>query len=388
MNAVPRIQVAQIVTRCIAGAGGVALRGALQLDPSRYQVTMVTGEGGPLTERAAAGGIRVVIEPLLVSPISPWEDSRAFWQLRQICEHEGFDVVHTHSAKAGVLGRLAAHRAGVPAIVHTYHGFPFHQFQSPLRRNGYVAIERRLARITDMVLAVGTGVATEALRRGLARPSALRTVAPVVDSRCVRRDVHTRAAARRLLGLDDNALVVGTVGRVDYQKAPEHLVEAAALMRHTDAHVVWVGSGPGLDEAAALVRAHGLDDRFHFTGERSDVADLLPALDVFAMSSRYEGLPCAVVEAMRCGLPVVATAVNSVPDLVVPGESGILVPVARPRAMADALDGLLDDPGLAERMGRRGQQLAGRSFDAESLAGVLDEVYTGALASTYAALAG
>jgi glycosyltransferase involved in cell wall biosynthesis len=388
VNPVPPIQVAQIVTRCIAGAGGVALRGALHLDPSRYQVTMVTGEGGPLTERATAGGIRVVIEPSLVSPISPWEDSRAFWQLRQICERERFDVVHTHSAKAGVLGRLAAHRAGVPAIVHTYHGFPFHQFQSPLRRSSYVAVERRLARITDVVLAVGTGVATEALRRGLARPSALRTVAPVVDARCVRRDVQSTATARRLLDLDDEAAVVGTVGRIDYQKAPEHLVEAAALMRHTDAHVVWVGSGPGIDDARAVVRAHALDGRFHFVGERSDVADLLPAFDVFAMSSRYEGLPCAVVEAMRCGLPVVATAVNSVPDLVVPGESGILVPPADPRAMADALDSLLDDPALAGRLGVRGQQLAGRPFDAESLAGVLDEVYGAALATTYAALAG
>lgn len=388
MTAVPRIRIAQIVTRCIAGAGGVALRGALHLDPTRYEVTLVTGEGGPLTERAESAGVRVILEPSLVAPISPWEDSRAFWQLLQVCEREGFDVVHTHSAKAGVLGRLAAHRAGVPAIVHTYHGFPFHEFQSRLRRNGYVAIERRLARITDVVLAVGTGVATEALRRRLARPSALRTIAPVVESRSVRRDAHTRAVGRRLLGVEEEPLLIGTVGRVDYQKAPEHLIEALTTMRHTDAHVVWVGSGPGIDEAVALVRTHGLDDRFHFVGERSDVADLLPALDVFAMSSRYEGLPCAVVEAMRCGLPVVATAVNSVPDLVIPGESGVLVPPADPRAMADALDGLLDDPGLAERLGRRGQQLAGRPFDAESLGEVLDEVYTAALTSTYAALAG
>jgi glycosyltransferase involved in cell wall biosynthesis len=384
----PPVHVAQIVTRCIAGAGGVALRGALQLDPDRYRVTLVTGLGGPLTDRAAEAGIRVVLEPSLVSPISPREDSRAFWKLREICEQERFDVVHTHSAKAGVLGRLAAHRTGVPAIVHTYHGFPFHEFQNPLRRNGYVAIERRLARITDMVLAVGSGVATEALRRGLARPSALRTIAPVVEARSVPRDAHTRAAARRLLGLADDALVVGTVGRVDYQKAPEHLIEAAARMRHTDAQLVWIGSGPGLDEAAALLRHRGLGGRFHFVGERSDVADLLPGLDVFAMSSRYEGLPCAVVEAMRCGLPVVATAVNSVPDLVVPGESGILVPPADPGAMAQALDTLLDDSRLAERLGRRGQQLAGQPFDAESLGDVLDDVYAGALATTYSALAG
>lgn len=388
MSAPPPLHVAQIVTRCIAGAGGVALRGALHLDPDRYRVTLVTGEGGPLTDRAAEAGIQVLLEPSLVSPISPLDDSRAFWKLRQICEREAFDVVHTHSSKAGVLGRMAAHRTGVPAIVHTYHGFPFHEFQSPLRRNGYVAIERRLARITDMVLAVGNGVATEALRRGLARPYALRTVAPVVDGRCVRRDAQTRAAARRLLALPAAAFVVGTVGRIDYQKAPEHLIEAAASMRHIDAHVVWIGSGPGYDDAVALVRRRGLDDRFHFLGERSDVADLLPALDVFAMSSRYEGLPCAVVEAMRCGLPVVATAVNSVPDLVVPGESGVLVPPADPRAMAEALDRLLDDPELAERLGGRGRELAGQPFEAASLGTVLDEVYTGALTATYAALAG
>jgi glycosyltransferase involved in cell wall biosynthesis len=384
----PRIHVAQIVTRCIAGAGGVALRGALNLDPERYRVTLVTGEGGALTDRAAAAGIRVVVEPSLVSPISPREDSRAFGQLRRICEQEAFDVVHTHSAKAGVLGRLAAHRTGVPAIVHTYHGFPFHEFQSPWRRNGYVAIERQLARITDMILAVGTGVATEALRRGLARPAALRTVAPVVEAGQRPRDAHSRAAARRLLQFDDATQIVGTVGRIDYQKAPEHLIEAAARMRHTATHFVWVGSGPGLDDARALVGARGLADRFHFLGERNDVPDLLPAFDAFAMSSRYEGLPCAVVEAMRCGLPVVATAVNSVPDLVIPGESGILVPPANPRLMAQALDTVLGDPRLADRLGRTGQVLAGRPYDAQALAVALDEVYTGVLATTSAALAG
>ncbi len=244
MSDADRIHVAQIVTRCIAGAGGVAVRGAINLDAERYRVTLITGEGGALTARAAAAGINVVLEPSLVSPIAPREDARAFRQLQRLCADEAFDVVHTHSAKAGVLGRLAAHRAGVPAIVHTYHGFPFHEFQSPWRRNGYVGIERRVARITDTVLAVGSGVATEALRRGLARPSTLRTVAPVVEDGTIPRDAHSRAAARQLLRLDDAVPVVGTVGRLDYQKAPEHLVAAAARMHHTDAHFVWVGSGP------------------------------------------------------------------------------------------------------------------------------------------------
>jgi glycosyltransferase involved in cell wall biosynthesis len=372
-----RIEVAQVVTRFIAGAGGVALRGVLPLDPDRYAVTIITGQGGPLTERAEAAGFRVVIEPSLVSPLSPRDDRTALRQLTRLCEAGGFDVVHTHSAKAGALGRLAAHRASVPLIVHTYHGFPFHEFQNPVRRAAYVAIERRLAKITDAVLAIGSGVATEALRRGLATPSTLRTIAPVVEAVTVLKTEKSRAAARAALGLHDKSLVIGTVGRIDYQKAPEHLIAAIAKLRHGDAMAVWVGTGPGLAEARELVRRAGLLDRFVFAGERSDVASLLPAFDVFAMASRYEGLPCAVVEAMRCGVPVVATAVNSVPDLVVPGESGVLVPPGRPELLAAAIDALLDAPRTAERLVRQGRVLAGATFDAERLAEVLDQVYSG-----------
>jgi glycosyltransferase involved in cell wall biosynthesis len=119
-----------------------------------------------------------------------------------------------------------------------------------------------------------------------------------------------------------------------------------------------------------------VERRLRLVGERLDVPDLLPALDVFAMSSRYEGLPCAVVEAMRCGLPVVATAVNAVPDLVVPGVTGMLVPPAAPRALAAAVDGLLDSPVNARRLALEGQRRAGEGYDATALSSVLEQVYT------------
>lgn len=381
------VEVAVIVTRFVAGAGGVALRGALHLDPEKYRVTVVTGQGGPLTETAQLAGMEVIVEPSLVSPISPRDDARALRRLTEICRERSFDVVHTHSTKAGALGRIAAYRAGVPVIVHSYHGFPFHDFQSPVRRALYVAVERRLAGITDVVLAIGSGVATEALRRGLARPTGLRTVAPVIEEHTVLRSPATRRAAREALGIPETAKVVGTVGRIDFQKAPEHFVEAVARMPR-DTVAVWVGSGPGQEAAERLLHERGLAGRFSFVGQRSDVAELLPALDVFAMSSRYEGLPCAVVEAMRCGLPVVATAVNSVPDLVIPGESGILVPPGRPDLLATAMEELLRDPVQAARLARRGQELAGAAFDAQRLATVLDEVYSAGLSYDETVLAG
>ena len=375
----PRTRVAVVVTRFIAGAGGVALRGALPLDPSRYEVTVVTGESGPLGVAAKAAGLEVLVEPRLVAPLSPRDDREAYTRLAELFRHRAFDVVHTHSAKAGAVGRWAAHRAGVPLIVHTYHGFPFHDFQSRLRHAAYVAAERRLATVTDEVLAIGTGVASEALRRGLARPEHLRTVTPVVDARTVPRDPASRAHARQLLGLDLDVPVVGTVGRVDFQKAPEHFVAAVERMPR-DVVAVWVGGGPLLHETRQLVERSGLDERVRLVGERSDVPDLLPGFDVFAMSSRYEGLPCAVVEAMRCGLPVVATAVNSVPDLVVPGVTGVLVPAGRPDALASAVTALLADRRTADRLAAGGRARAGASYDAQALADVLDDVYTTGLA--------
>jgi glycosyltransferase involved in cell wall biosynthesis len=375
----PPARVAVVVTRFIAGAGGVALRGALPLDPARYRTTIVTGESGPLGAAAEAAGIEVLLEPRLVAPLSPRDDREACARLTRLFRERAFDVVHTHSAKAGAVGRWAAHRAGVPLVVHTYHGFPFHDFQSRARHAAYVAAERRLARVTDEVLAIGTGVASEALRRGLARPDHLRTVTPVVDARTVPRDATTRARARDLLDLPADARVVGTVGRVDFQKAPEHFVDAVGRLPE-DVLAVWVGGGPLLHEVRLAVERRHLGQRVRFVGERPDVPDLLPAFDVFAMASRYEGLPCAVVEAMRCGLPVVATAVNSVPDLVVPGETGVLVPAGRPDALASAMHALLDDPRTAARLAAGGQARAGTAYDAQALAEVLDDVYGRGLA--------
>lgn len=386
----PRIEVATVVTRMIAGAGGVALRGARALDPEKYHVTFVTGEGGPLAQDAEDAGMDVLIEPALVSPISPRNDLVALGRLTELIRARHFDVVHTHSAKAGAVGRIAAHRCGVPVIAHSYHGFPFHEFQSHLRRQAYVAVERRLARLTDVVFCIGAGVATEALRRGLADGARLRTITPVVDSRVVPATSVSRHAARHVLGLPDDAVVIGTVGRLDYQKAPEHFVAAIAALR-TDrprAHGVWIGSGPLLHQVRDQISALGLEDHVLLAGERRDVTDLLPAFDIFAMSSRYEGLPCAVVEAMRCGVPVVVTAVNSVPDLVLPGETGILVPPGRPRELASALAGVLDEPEWAAAMVARGRERAADAFDEQRLGATLDEEYTRALRAGLTAMAG
>ncbi len=369
-----RRRVAVIITRCVTGSGGVAVRGLLGLDPSRYRRLLVTGERSGYTEAAAADGVEVVLVPSLVSPLRPLDDARALARLIGLLRDFEPHVVHTHSAKAGVLGRLAARAVGAECVVHTMHGFPWHEFQRPAVRAAYVRIERLLSRSTDHYLAVGTGVAVEMVRRGLADPAQLHTVGPVVEPSSVTATAASRSAARRLLGLADSDLVVGTVGRLDYQKDPETMLRALARMR-LRAVLVWVGDGPLADVARRQAHELGLGERVLFLGHRGDVAQLLPAFDVFALSSRYEGLPCVIVEAQQCGIPVVATAVNGVPDLVVPGESGLLVAPEQPVDLARALDHSLSHPDQREQWVSRARAQLGDRYDPLTTARLLGDLY-------------
>jgi glycosyltransferase involved in cell wall biosynthesis len=359
----------------MAGAGGVALRGALALDPGQYEIVFVTGEGDDLIAKARAAGHEVVLLPRLRSQIAPLDDRRALADLRACLK--GFDVVHTHSSKAGALGRMAAHQLDIGRIVHTFHGFPFHQFQSWPRREAYIRVERSVGRFTDLFLAVGPAVAAEAITRRIAPPERVRTIGVGLAKALNAPGPLDRAEARRILGVPPGMHVVGTVGRLAFQKAPEDFVRALAGLDRGDVFGVWIGDGPLRAKTERLVRKLGLAGRMLFTGERNDVEALLPGIDVFAMASRYEGLPCAIVEAMSAGLPVVATAVNAVPDLVIAGETGLLTPPGMPDLLGRAIGHLLDNPAYAARLGAAGRDRLGEELAPVALGTVLSEAYLG-----------
>jgi glycosyltransferase involved in cell wall biosynthesis len=440
------LRVAVLITRLEGGAGILALRGAMALDPRSYQLTIITGQGSSrLLSEARAAGLTVVAEPALRTPIDPVRDVVALRRLAVLLRRERFDVVHTHTAKAGTLGRLAARRAAVPRIVHTYHGFPFHEFQSAVQRAAYVAIERRLGRFTDLALCVGTGVAVEAVRRGLISPERIRTIGVAVDGFGWPAGQHAGSAvpvvsqpsaqetaagerllgepsavvvaaarpagaglagaglagagagpaeagaglseaglagaglaareiARRELGLPSDATVIGAVGRLTYQKAPEDFVDMIRRLRRPGVVGVWVGDGELAGQVRRLAAAEPAAPVV-LAGERADVPRLLPAFDVFALPSRYEGLPTAIVEAMMCGVPVVATAVNAVADVVVPGETGLLVPPRRPDLMASAVSYLLSSPAAAARMATQAQAQLGDRYGISALRASLAAAY-------------
>lgn len=386
------IRVATVITRLEGGAGVLALRGAQAIGRGSFQPTIVTGSGDGLLDEAAESGIEVVIEPALRAPIAPRSDLLALRRLELLFRQRAFQVVHTHCAKAGTIGRMAARRAGVPWIVHTYHGFPFHQFQSAPRRRAYVSIERHLGRFTDLALCVGSGVAAEAVARELIAPDRVRTIGVTVSgperlrASMAARDPVARRRARAALGLPVTATVVGAVGRLTYQKAPEDFVDAMAEFGRPDVIGIWIGGGDLAERVARRADARH-PARIMLAGERTDILDVLPALDVFVLPSRYEGLPTAIVEAMICGVPVVATSVNAVPDLVLPGSTGLLVPPRRPRLLASAIRSLLDSPEAAARMAETAHARVGGRYGQQDLRDALVAAYVSADAIRENALA-
>ena len=354
------------------------MRGAAALDPDRFQVTILAGREGDLLDEAETSGFGVRRLRHMRPDIAIRDDVAAIREVSAHIAADGYDVIHTHSAKAGLIGRVAARWQRVPAIVHTFHGFPFHAYQSRARRASYLAIERALGRMTDQFLAVGSAVAADAVRLGIAPAERIRAIGSAVNH-VPPATIAARLEARAKIGLPVGARVVGTVGRIDFQKAPSDMLAAFGELA-PDVHFVWVGGGPLHSELARKVAAAGLAERFHLLGERRDVAELLPGFDVFAMSSLYEGIPCSVVEAMECGIPVVATAVNSVPEVVVPGRTGLLVAPARPAQLGRAVQHLLDHPHLGERLAAAARQNLGDRFDVDVLGQDLTETYMTALA--------
>lgn len=397
-----KLRVATVITRFNGGAGQVALNGALALDPESYERTIVTGgvgmdsragdtgsgaavlhgdeavaaaAAGDLTPEAHANGMDITQVRSLVPQISPRDDVTALRTLTRLLAEGRYDVVHTHSAKGGVIGRVAAARAGVPRIVHTWHGFPFNEFQSWPRRQAYIRLERVAAKHTDAFLAIGSETVTTALRLGLATADRIRLSWPAVDVAAYASG-GGRAQARRRLDLPLGVKVVGSIGRLTFQKGPEIFVRAIARLPE-DVFGLWVGGGPMAADLARLTRRLGVEDRMRWLGHRDDVADVLPAFDVMAMASRWEGLPCVLVEAIGAGVPLVATAVPSNQDLVQSGETGLLVPPQAPDQLAGAVAHLLDDPAAARRMAGRARERLSGCFAPEFLGSVLDETYRG-----------
>jgi glycosyltransferase involved in cell wall biosynthesis len=314
--------------------------------------------------------------PDLRRAIDPIRDVRAFRQISRLIRERRPTIVHTHMAKAGALGRLAARKGRVPAIVHTFHGHVLEgYFSGPVNR-AVLGAERGLARITDALIAVSPAVRDELLALRVGRPSQWRVIPIGLDLAPLLTLEPDPMSARRLLGLPEEGPVIGIVGRLAPIKDYATFLSAAARVAREvpDATFAVVGDGELRDPLESRARAL-LGERCRFTGWVMDLPNLYAALDVVVLTSRNEGTPVALIEAGAAGKPVVATRVGGVPDVVLEGQTGLLAPSRDPEAIAGQVLRLLRDPSEAGGLGTAAREWVRGRFSIDRLADDLAALY-------------
>jgi glycosyltransferase involved in cell wall biosynthesis len=365
------MKILQFVTRLeLGGAQEICLDLCRLLRADGHTVHLLSGDGGELMPEARRiEGLRVHAWGDWHRSIRPLRDLRCTLRLVRLLRAERFDVLHTHSSKAGLAGRIAAVLAGTPPrVIHHVHGWSFNDSQPRPLRWLFIQLERLVARPGFVLLACGRAMDEAGRRAGIGRDQDRRVVVNGIDPR-KGPNRACRRAARRRLGLAHRELLVLQVGNLKPQKDPVTFARVAAeACRALPRARFWIaGDGP-LRVAAEEVAAHGgLGRRFRVLGWRTDVPELLAAADALVLTSRFEGLPMAILRAMAAGLPVVATDVPGTREAVVPGRTGILAAPGDVQALAAAVVALGRNPGLRRRMGAAGRRRS-RDFSARRAA--------------------
>ena len=380
---VRRIKVAIVIEATIGGTREHLRQIARRVNLRRFDVTVICSNLRDPSfnqdiDRMRKWGLEVAILPMQ-RELRPAQDLLAFVWLCWHFNRRGYDVVHTHSSKAGILGRIAASVCGVPRVCHTPHTFAF---QSPnctkLRAGGYRFFERFAGIYTDKLVLLSEAQRKRAETENLVYPSRM-TIIPNGVSIKTPEEVRAAARPRAALGLDESSLAIGCVGRLTPQKGLGHLLAAAEIVCRVCPEAVFllVGDGELRRELELETERRGLTGRVLFLGRRDDVMSIYPALDLLAMPSTYEGLPYAALEAMSCGLPVVAFRSPELEPLIVDGATGILTPMGDDQALAEALLKLLRDPELRGNLGHQARQHVTENYSADRFIKQIEALYAG-----------
>jgi glycosyltransferase involved in cell wall biosynthesis len=376
------IPVLHTITRLIVGgAQENTLFTAAWLDPARFRVDVLsgpqTGTEGSLIEEAQAQGIRLTILPDLLRQVSPLHDLRALASLTRFIREGGYTIVHTHSSKAGILGRLAARRAGAPIIVHTVHGWSFHDHMPALTRRIYTLLERWMARFTHALVVVAEKDIEKGLHARIGRREQYHLIRSAIPLDTFDPAKVDRVAARQALGLPLDAQVIGAIGRFSAQKNPLDWVRVAGIIGRArpDARFLLVGDGPLRRQVKAALAQEGLAGRAVLTGIRRDTPRLLAAMDVFMLTSLWEGLPRTIPEAQAMSLPVVANHADGTVEAIQDGFNGFLCHPGDLQGMAERVLALLDNPLLCAEMGARGRSAAQQTFDLRLMIRQIEGLY-------------
>ena len=379
-----KAKVTRIVARLNIGGPAVHIVNLMSgLDPDGFENQLIVGRPGPnegdMSYLARQKGIDPLIIPQLGRELSPLWDIQTILKLVQVLRRQQPHIVETHTAKAGAVGRVAARLAGVPIVIHVFHGHVFHSYFGPLKTGLFLNVERVLARITDRIITVSPAQRRDIVQvYGIAPAERVLTIPLGLDLEPLRVAKQTCGSQfRSSLGVSGDTPLVGLVGRLTAVKNPGLFVEAAGRVvdQCPQTRFVFVGDGELHPELERRVDALGLTQHVLFAGWQVDMPHVYADLDLLTLTSLNEGTPVTVIEALASGTPVVATAVGGVPDVVMDQETGTLVPSGDTNALAQAVLQSLRAPEWAQALALAGQQDVLKRFDLKRLTNDIASLY-------------
>jgi glycosyltransferase involved in cell wall biosynthesis len=382
-----QLRILHIITRLIVGGAqeNTLLTAIGQHHTPGMKVTLLAGiDDGPegnLHDRAYAEGLELRLMKELVRPIAPLTDMVALAKLVAFIRKGRYDVVHTHSSKAGILGRIAARVAGTPITVHTLHSLVFGEHETPLKNDLYIRLKRLCAPITHKIISVCDATKDGAIARGIGKPDQHVTIFSGFDTRPflrIREELGVEDA-KRSVGLSPEHLVVGKVARLFPHKGHDHFMEAAKLIaaRMPRARFLLVGDGILREDLELQARDLGIRDRFVFTGlvKPDSVPALLQAMDVALHTSIREGIARVIPQAAAVGKPVVAFRMDGAPEVIRHGETGFLAVPFDACDVAERVLEILDDEPRRQAMGERARNFVALNFPVEVMVSRINDVY-------------
>ena len=371
-----------IITRLDAGGSATnTIETVARLDNRKYDVDLVSGATfdpfGLIAKNLQARNIKCLFVNDLCRKISPLKDIKAFLEIYKLIKTKKYDIVHTHSSKAGILGRWAAKFAGVRIIVHTPHGHVFYGYFNAFVTYFFILIERATALITSKIIALTNIGLDEHIAFKIAKRDKFIQIYSGIDIEACQSSLMGVEDICRSLDVKDSNIVFGTISRLTHIKGNKNLVEAFALVVKVipDARLLLIGEGEERMEIEEIINELKISDSVKLLGFRKDICELLKVIDVFVMASLNEGMGRVVLEAMASGKPVIATKTGGVPELVLNGKTGTLVEPANVDELAQAMIDLGNNRDKMQLFSSEGMKRVSDKFSIEKMVNDIDQLY-------------
>jgi glycosyltransferase involved in cell wall biosynthesis len=379
------MKVLHVITRLILGGAQENTLATVRIlsEKDDYDITLATGPPigpeGSLMAEAGKTKAKIILIPEMRREINPVPDAISLVKLYFLMLKERYDIVHTHSSKAGILGRIAAKLTGTKVIVHTIHGLPFHPYQSRFLSLTYIALEKLAALITDRIITVCDAMSEKAVRAKIAGMNKFKTIYSGMNLRPFLHTENSHPVKRKELGIEENEMVVGKIGRLFPLKGHKYLIESAPAVVKAFPNVKFLLIGNGIlrEELKSEVRRLGLESRFIFSGlaKREEIPELISVMDVLVHTSVREGLARVLPQALACGKPAISFDIDGAREVVIPGKTGFLVPPEDTSALSKAIIDALSDTSRLKEMGQAGRSLVAPIFSAETMVDKIDVLY-------------